>query len=43
MTRGPSGSFDVERRTRNARGTDAYRFRAVHRASGEVCVARVTR
>ncbi|MFC7492763.1 MULTISPECIES: hypothetical protein [unclassified Nocardioides] len=43
MTHGPSGSFDVERRTGNAPGTDHYRFRAVHRASGEVCVARVSR
>lgn len=42
-TRGPSGSFEVERRTGNARGTDHYRLRAVHRASGEVCVARVSR
>jgi hypothetical protein len=43
VTRGPSGSFDVERRTSNAPGTDSYRFRAVNRASGEVCVARVSR
>lgn len=42
-TRGPSGSFDVERRTANAAGTDSYKFRAVNRASGEVCVARVSR
>jgi len=40
-TRGRSGSFEVERETRNAAGTDAFRFRAVNRASGEVCVARV--
>lgn len=42
-TRGPSGSFDVERRTANAAGADSYKFRAVNRASGEVCVARVSR
>lgn len=40
-TRGRSGSFEVERKTRNAAGTDAFRFRAVNRATGEVCVARV--
>ena len=40
-TRGRSGSFEVERKTRNSAGTDAFRFRAVNRASGEVCVARV--
>lgn len=43
VTRGPSGSFDIERRTPNPGGTDTFRFRAVHRATGEVCVARVTR
>lgn len=42
-TRGPSGSFDVERRVADRRGTDRFVFRAVHRATGEVCVARVTR
>jgi hypothetical protein len=40
-TRGRSGSFEVERKARNTAGTDAFRFRAVNRASGEVCVARV--
>ena len=40
-TRGPSGSFEVERRTRNAAGTDSFRFRAVNPRSGEICVARV--
>jgi hypothetical protein len=43
VTRGPSGSFDVERRTANTAGTDTFKFRAVNRASGEVCVARVSR
>jgi len=40
-TTGRSGSFEVERKTGNAAGTDAFKFRAVNRASGEVCVARV--
>jgi hypothetical protein len=40
VTRGPSGSFEVARRTGNAAGADSFRFRAVH--AGEVCVARVT-
>lgn len=40
-TRGRSGSFEVERKTGNGAGADAFRFRAVNRASGEVCVARV--
>jgi hypothetical protein len=40
-TRGRSGSFEVERKARNGAGADAFRFRAVNRASGEVCVARV--
>jgi hypothetical protein len=43
VTAGRSGSFEVERRTRNAPGTDALRFRATNVRSGEVCVARVTR
>ena len=43
VTGGPSGSFDVERRTADSTGTDAFKFRAVNRASGEVCVARVSR
>lgn len=37
----PSGSFEVERRTANAAGTDFFKFRAVNPRSGEVCVARV--
>lgn len=41
-TRGPSGSFDVERRTVNANGSDDFTFRAVNNASGEVCVATLT-
>jgi hypothetical protein len=41
-TSGRSGSFEVERKTRNSAGTDAFKFRAVNRATGEVCVARVS-
>jgi hypothetical protein len=36
-TRGPSGSFDVERRMVNRRGTDTITFRARNPRSGEVC------
>ena len=39
-THGPSGSFEVNRRTSNHAGKDSFRFRAVH--AGEVCVARVS-
>ena len=42
-TRGRSGStLSVERRTGNAKGTDTFRFRAVNKRSGEVCVGRVS-
>jgi hypothetical protein len=41
-TRPPSGSFEVERKTGNASGTDRFKFRAVNKRSGEVCVARVS-
>jgi len=37
----PSGSFTVERRALNAAGIDAFKFRARHRASGQVCVVGV--
>jgi len=40
-THGPSGSFSIERKTGNAGGKDSFRFRAVNKRSGEVCVARV--
>jgi len=43
VTRGPSGSFQVERRPADSAGTDSYTFRAVHRATGQVCVARISR
>jgi hypothetical protein len=36
-TRGPSGSFEVERRMVNLRGTDTIVFRARNPRSGEVC------
>jgi hypothetical protein len=41
-THPPSGSFEVERKTGNAAGTDRFKFRAVNKGSGEVCVARVS-
>ncbi|MET0523413.1 MAG: hypothetical protein ABWZ91_01325 [Nocardioides sp.] len=41
-THAPSGSFSVERKTGNAGGTDRFKFRAVNKRSGEVCVARVS-
>ncbi|MCW2768363.1 MAG: hypothetical protein JWO11_4322 [Nocardioides sp.] len=41
-TSGPSGSFDVQRRTNNAAGSDSFKFRAVNQKGGETCVARVT-
>lgn len=41
-THAPSGSFFVVRRTANAAGVDSFKFRAVYRATGEVCVARVS-
>ena len=40
-TTAPSGSFEVERRTNNAAGTDSFRFRATRAGGSEVCVARV--
>ena len=41
-THPPSGSFEVERKTGNAAGTDRFKFRAVNNRSGEVCVGRVS-
>ena len=40
-TRAPSGSFEVERKTGNRAGRDAFRFRAVNQGNGEICVGRV--
>lgn len=40
-TKAPSGSFEVERKTVDAAGTDRFTFRATHPASGETCVARI--
>ena len=37
----PSGSFSIERRPLNVAGVDSFKFRAKHRASGQVCVVRV--
>jgi hypothetical protein len=36
-TRAPSGSFEIERRPRNAAGRDRITARAVNLRSGEVC------
>ncbi len=36
-TKAPSGSFSVERKLVNLSGTDRFVFRAVHRATGQVC------
>jgi len=36
-THGASGSFTVQRRTSNKAGTDDFVFRAVRRATGDVC------
>jgi len=36
-THGASGSFSVQRRLSNNAGTDHFVFRAVHRATGNVC------
>ncbi len=41
VTKGPSGSFEVERKPANKQGTDRFVFRAVHGKSGEVCRATV--
>ena len=38
-TRGPSGSFDVERRMANLAGTDRFRLRASH--DGQVCRGKI--
>jgi hypothetical protein len=40
QTKGPSGSFSIERRTGNAAGQDDLRFRATH--AGEVCVVSIS-
>lgn len=39
-TRGPSGSFDVERRMANLSGTDSFRLRATH--GKQVCRGRIS-
>jgi len=39
-TRGPSGSFEIERTAVDVAGTDTFRIRTVRKAA--VCVARVT-
>ena len=42
VTRGPSGSFEVERKPADLAGTDMFVFRAVNPKSGEVCRATVS-
>ncbi len=42
VTKAPSGSFEVERKPANFRGTDFFVFRAVNPRSGEVCRATVS-
>jgi hypothetical protein len=42
VTAGRSGSFDVERKVADVAGTDRFVFRAVNRASGEVCRGTLT-
>ena len=37
VTKAPSGSFEVKRRTPNPAGTDTIRGRAVNAVSGQVC------
>jgi hypothetical protein len=41
-THGPSGSFEVDRRTRNPAGPDRIKARAVNLESGEVCKGAAT-
>jgi hypothetical protein len=41
-TRGPSGSFSVERLTEDNAGTDRLTFRAVRGDSGQVCAGALT-
>jgi len=41
VTRGPSGSFEVEKKIRNRRGVDRIRAVATHPRTGERCVARL--
>jgi hypothetical protein len=40
-TRPPSGSFEVERKTANKRGTDHFVARAQRGKNGQVCVGRL--
>jgi hypothetical protein len=42
VTRGPSGSFDVERHTANGPGADVFRFRARRVGGSQVCVGRLS-
>jgi hypothetical protein len=42
VTRGRSGSFDIERKVANHSGTDHFRARARNLRTGEVCRGRVS-
>jgi hypothetical protein len=42
VTRGPSGSFEVERRPRNHAGPDRIAARAVNLRTGEICRGALT-
>jgi hypothetical protein len=41
-TRGPSGSFEIERRVDDSAGTDRFRARAVNLETDETCVGTVS-
>ena len=41
-THAPSGSFSVERKTKNTAGPNRIKARAVHLNSGQVCVGAAT-
>lgn len=42
VTKAPSGSFSVTKRTNNAAGTDSFTARATNPVTGEVCLATVS-
>jgi hypothetical protein len=42
FTRGPSGSFEVERRMADLAGTDVFVVRAVNKVTGERCRGAIT-
>lgn len=42
QTRGPSGSFDVERQVEDTNGADVFKLRAKNPSTDEVCVGRLS-